>query len=74
MGTIEKELNDCKAELNITDYALTLACEHIAKEHNLLFSIFGSTLSSVIKGYFICNARTILGVMNFTIDKKVREK
>lgn len=62
MGTIEKELNDCKSELNIKDYALTLACEHIAKEHNLLFSMFGSTLIREIKDYFVRNARMLLEV------------
>lgn len=61
-----KEHNDFNAELDVTDYALTLACEHIAKENNLLFSMFGSTLSSVIKDYFVHKATIELEVKRAT--------
>ena len=70
----EKELNDCKAELNITYYALTLSCDHIAREHNLLFSIFGEAINNSIKDYFVRNARMLLKIKGLTENDRLQKE
>lgn len=63
-------IDDLKHELNITNYALTLACEHIAKQNPLLFSIVGKGLIAALEYHFTTKAKTELEVKRMTEEQK----
>lgn len=63
-------MDDVKYELNITDYALTLACEHIAEENPLIFSLVGKCTISIVKEHFLRQAKMLLEVKKLTEGQK----
>lgn len=67
-------VDETKHKLEVAECALTLACEHIAKENPLLLSVVGKGLIPAVRERFITRAEFELQIKELTEAQKDKDE